>query len=67
MSHHKPPGSVTFHRSHDEKWSVNKSVGTLSKSLLDSCSIALPQSCDVLGLAIIKKPEDSKVMWGQAQ
>jgi len=32
-----------------------------SKSLLDSCSIALPQNCcDVLGLAIIKKRGDSK-------
>ncbi|WP_157617609.1 hypothetical protein [Vibrio mexicanus] len=31
------------------------------KSLLDSCSIALSQNgCDVLGLAIIKKRDDSK-------
>lgn len=47
----------------DEKWSVNKSAFAPSKSLLDSCSIALPQNyCDVLGLAIIKKQGDNKVI-----
>ncbi|EPP21338.1 hypothetical protein L911_2829 [Vibrio fluvialis I21563] len=34
----------TFHMRCDEKWSVNKSAVALSKSLLDSCSIALPQN-----------------------
>lgn len=39
-----------------------------SKKLLDSCSIALPQnSCDVLGLAIIKKQRDIKVISFHAQ